>query len=140
MDRKHKSLMRRWENTCIICGESFVNEDSVTREHIIPASKGGSNSSENMAVSHYMCNQLRGDMSIIDAAVMMSLRKQELGDNFIHFVNIPVPHRYPYEEKGNPLYGKKPVKSQVKKVSKNVDTGKNPSLGIQEGSNADCGC
>lgn len=45
---------------CFVCGK-HVKWDDATNEHIKPKSKGGTDAIENLAISHYRCNQRRGD-------------------------------------------------------------------------------
>lgn len=114
--------MKRWEGLCVICGEHISNTDSVTKEHLIPQSRGGSNLSDNLAPSHFQCNQLRGELSLIEASVLIALKRKLMGEErFLEFVNRSVPNRYPYQEPGNPLYGKKPVKKGKKNVKSAED-------------------
>lgn len=124
MNKKYKTLMRRWESTCVLCGERIDDENSVTREHLIPRSKGGNNGSENIAISHFKCNQIRGDLSLIEIAILMEMRKAQMGDRFSEYVNQPVPNRFPYEEPGNPLYGTRPSKAKNKKSEMEQDNGR----------------
>jgi len=52
--------MRRPLVTCHICGKK-VRRDRIQLDHLIPLSKGGPHTYENLAVSHPYCNQSRGD-------------------------------------------------------------------------------
>lgn len=90
----YRGLLSRWENKCILCGEEFDNLDSLTREHLIPKSLEGG-TKDNLAPSHYNCNQLRGMMSLIDAMVAIDRHKQRLGKLFHSWCNTPVPNRRP---------------------------------------------
>jgi hypothetical protein len=117
MNQKHRTLLKRWEGLCVLCGELISNPDSVTKEHLIPGSKGGTNGADNLAPSHFQCNQIRGDLSLRETAVLMALRKKQMGEErFLEYINKSVPNRYPYEEPGNPLYGKKPMKKGKRRV------------------------
>ena len=93
--KPYKSILKRWEGLCIICGEPFINKKSMTREHLIPLSnKRGKNNLENLAVSHFRCNQRRQDLSLIRAMKIMLYYKSKLGEEgFIKFVNASVPNR-----------------------------------------------
>ena len=88
----YRGLLSRWEHKCVLCGEEFDNLDSLTREHLIPKSLGGE-AQDNIAPSHYNCNQLRGAMSLIDAMVAIDRHKQRLGKLFKNWCNTPVPNR-----------------------------------------------
>ncbi len=45
---------------CFVCG-LHVPRDKATLEHIKPLSKGGTDQMSNLAISHYVCNQRRGN-------------------------------------------------------------------------------
>jgi 5-methylcytosine-specific restriction endonuclease McrA len=45
---------------CFVCGK-HVKEPNATLEHITPLSKGGSDEIENLSISHYQCNNARGN-------------------------------------------------------------------------------
>ena len=62
-------LLHKWDYVCIVCGREFANVACITKEHIIPKSfEGGHGTWDNLAPSHYSCNQLRGVRSIIDVS------------------------------------------------------------------------
>lgn len=44
---------------CFVC-KRHVKEENATLEHIIPLSKGGSDTVDNLSISHYQCNKARG--------------------------------------------------------------------------------
>ena len=46
---------------CFICG-SIIEDDDFTIDHIVPISKGGTNSLDNLAPVHIWCNQMKGNM------------------------------------------------------------------------------
>jgi 5-methylcytosine-specific restriction endonuclease McrA len=45
---------------CFVCGE-HVPYAGCTLEHIKPKSKGGTDDMSNLAISHFKCNQARGN-------------------------------------------------------------------------------
>jgi len=45
---------------CYVCNR-HVKLKNATLEHIRPLSKGGTHEIENLAISHYQCNQARGN-------------------------------------------------------------------------------
>jgi len=89
----YRQLLRNWGNCCVLCGEQFQNMESITREHLIPRSKGGVGRS-NYAPSHFNCNQLRGDLSLIEITAVIEARKAKMGKKaFRKWCNTPVPNR-----------------------------------------------
>jgi len=92
--KKIKNLLKRWDGLCVICGEPFVSLESVTKEHIIPASLGGLDSSCNIAASHYNCNKLRGSRSLLLVAKVIEKKKEKMGKSFLSWVNKGVPNRF----------------------------------------------
>ncbi len=70
--RRNKSLTRRWQrnhlinkhgNFCYYCGNSFESIKDITFDHWIPISKGGLDLLENYRLAHFVCNQLKADMT-----------------------------------------------------------------------------
>ena len=56
------ALFRRDGHLCMYCGRSFRDRD-LTRDHIIPTSKGGANSWTNTAACCVRCNSHKNDRS-----------------------------------------------------------------------------
>lgn len=100
--KSYTGLLRRWDGLCVICGGEFTNKDSVTKEHIVPRSRGGKNNSDNIAPSHFRCNQIREDLSLMEAVVLIETKRKQMSEEeFDQWVNASVPHRYPLLERGN---------------------------------------
>lgn len=53
-------IHRDFNGLCALCGEPVTLEDA-SRDHIVPRSRGGSNSRENIQLTHKSCNNLKGD-------------------------------------------------------------------------------
>lgn len=66
------NILERWDYLCIICGEPFDNIYTCSYEHIICATFGGKAILDNLAPSHYYCNQLRGASSLVFAMKHMN--------------------------------------------------------------------
>lgn len=49
---------------CWICGGQATADDPFTADHLIPLSKGGTHSADNLAAAHRSCNSRRGAKSI----------------------------------------------------------------------------
>jgi len=62
-----KDIFERDNYICSICALpidkslAYPNPNSITLEHIIPLSKGGSHSPENVTCAHWICNVRRGN-------------------------------------------------------------------------------
>lgn len=54
-------LYYREERSCYWCGNEIQNIAEVTKDHIVPTSKGGSNTFENVVCSCRKCNAEKGD-------------------------------------------------------------------------------
>lgn len=78
------SLRKRWTRNhlinkygaiCYACGEPFKRMRDITIDHIVPQSKGGKDTIENMQFAHLHCNQLKSNMTLED----FRLYQQDLG-------------------------------------------------------------
>jgi 5-methylcytosine-specific restriction endonuclease McrA len=64
--------------TCIICKEPIDHRKrcpdwkAATIEHIVPLSKGGTHTWDNVAPAHYKCNMEKGDLSCDEMAVILN--------------------------------------------------------------------
>ena len=56
----NRALFRRDRHICLYCGEQFKQLE-LTRDHIIPMSRGGSDSWENVVTACYRCNNQKGN-------------------------------------------------------------------------------
>lgn len=59
----NKTLFRRDKNICAYCGKIF-HPNYLTRDHIVPQSKGGKDSWENCVTSCKPCNIFKGDRTL----------------------------------------------------------------------------
>ena len=55
----NKTLFRRDANLCLYCGERFMSRD-LTRDHVTPLSKGGTDSWTNVVTACRRCNNHKG--------------------------------------------------------------------------------
>ena len=93
-------LLENWDFLCVVCGHGFRDISSVTFEHIVPKSLGGRKSKKrrannpDFAPSHFNCNQLRGNLSLLEAARLVKRRRIVMGErDFLMWINKAVPHR-----------------------------------------------
>lgn len=61
--RKRLRIFHRDQNTCLYCERVFEPLD-LTLDHIIPASRGGTNLDTNLATSCNPCQNRKGDRSV----------------------------------------------------------------------------
>lgn len=90
------TLLSRWDGLCVVCGEPFRSILAVTRDHLVPRSRGGKGRSlhDNIAPCHFRCNQVKGHGSLLVAARRVAQRKLELGPvHFLQWLNSRVPGR-----------------------------------------------
>jgi hypothetical protein len=73
----NKTLFERDRNICAYCAGTF-KKSLLTRDHIIPTSKGGKDSWENVVTACVHCNQWKGDRT-----------PEEAGMNLIYLPYVP---------------------------------------------------
>lgn len=56
----NRALFRRDGHICMYCGDQFKHAD-LTRDHIIPMSRGGKDTWENVVTACYRCNNQKGN-------------------------------------------------------------------------------
>ncbi|MBA4317814.1 MAG: HNH endonuclease [Flavobacterium sp.] len=76
-----KNILRRDHHKCCYCGRSDLQ---LTIDHIIPKSKGGDDSWENLVSACMPCNNKKGDMKPDEAN--MKLRIHPYTPNYIVFI------------------------------------------------------
>lgn len=57
----NRTLFGRDRNLCAYCGRHFVNFRDLSRDHIVPRSRGGANIWQNIVTSCRTCNAKKGD-------------------------------------------------------------------------------
>jgi 5-methylcytosine-specific restriction endonuclease McrA len=63
-------LMQRDGSRCSICDEPLVRhkdhdaDDYITFDHIVPTSKGGTTTPDNLRLAHQRCNKKRGNQMV----------------------------------------------------------------------------
>lgn len=66
----NSALFSRDNNTCAYCGGVF-NRAKLTRDHVIPQSKGGPDTWENCVTCCFDCNQRKGNMLLEDSDMFL---------------------------------------------------------------------
>lgn len=64
----NRTLFRRDRNVCAYCGDEFTNHD-LTRDHILPSSKGGPNTWMNCVTACSNCNKDKDDRTPEEAGM-----------------------------------------------------------------------
>ena len=59
----NQALFRRDGHICLYCGDRF-NHSDLTRDHVMPMSKGGADSWENVVTACFRCNNLKGNKTL----------------------------------------------------------------------------
>jgi 5-methylcytosine-specific restriction endonuclease McrA len=65
-----KNILLRDRNTCQFCGRVFSASD-LTLDHVIPRSRGGTTSWDNLVASCYRCNNIKGDRTPEEAGLKL---------------------------------------------------------------------
>lgn len=71
-----RKLLARDGDGCWFCGEAMTPFDT-TIEHLIPKSKGGTNSLANYALAHRQCNAAAADLPLVEKIVMRTRLHKE---------------------------------------------------------------
>lgn len=58
-----RALIRRDGCVCSLCEEPIATMKDVTLDHIVPRSRGGSDTIENLQLAHERCNQAKDSMT-----------------------------------------------------------------------------
>ena len=77
-----KSILIRDQYTCQYCGSTRINK--LTIDHIIPISKGGQNTWENLVACCHHCNNKKGDKLLED--IKMTLRNKPFHPTYLHIM------------------------------------------------------
>lgn len=73
---KRKEIFERDKYTCFYCGEKVTPENS-TLDHLMPQSKGGKHTKENLKTSCLICNSIKSGKTYEDAAPYLLKSIQE---------------------------------------------------------------
>ena len=83
-----KNVMRRDENTCQYCG---AKGGFLTVDHVLPRSRGGRSTWENVVCSCRRCNAKKGDRTPDEARLKLKKQPQKPKSFIFHYLN----HRFP---------------------------------------------
>jgi 5-methylcytosine-specific restriction endonuclease McrA len=76
-----KNILRRDGHRCQFCGRGDI---PLTVDHVIPASRGGEDTWENLVCACVICNNKKGDRTPDEA--MMPLRRKPMRPNHVTFI------------------------------------------------------
>jgi len=68
-----KNILLRDRNTCQFCGEVLASGE-LTLDHVVPRSRGGRSSWENLVACCYNCNNSKGDRTPEEAGFKLARR------------------------------------------------------------------
>src|ERR1700689_1258828 len=68
-----KNILLRDRNTCQFCGRIFAAAE-LTLDHVVPRSRGGRSSWENLVACCYQCNNRKGDRTPEEAGIQLVRR------------------------------------------------------------------
>jgi 5-methylcytosine-specific restriction endonuclease McrA len=100
-----KNIYARDRNTCQYCGRGFAFED-LTFDHVVPKSKGGNNSFENVVTCCIKCNNIKGDSS--PEEVGLRLIKKPTKPRWRSYVKLPFSRLKPLKMKIWQVFLQKP--------------------------------
>jgi 5-methylcytosine-specific restriction endonuclease McrA len=66
-----KNILLRDRNTCQFCGRVFPSSE-LTLDHVLPRSRGGRSSWENLVACCYRCNNTKGDRTPEEAGLKLA--------------------------------------------------------------------
>lgn len=75
-----KNVLKRDQNTCQYCGE----EGNLTIDHVVPKSRGGRDTWENLVAACVACNNRKGDQTPDEAG--MELARQPFRPSYVMFL------------------------------------------------------
>lgn len=85
----NRTLFGRDRNICAYCGGHFPNYHSLSRDHIMPRSRGGDNSWQNCITACKDCNSKKGNKTLKEARMELLYVPYEPN----HFENILLQNR-----------------------------------------------
>lgn len=64
----NRALFRRDQNVCLYCGNEFQEKD-LSRDHVVPVSKGGEDTWTNVVTACKRCNARKGNLHLQDCSM-----------------------------------------------------------------------
>lgn len=82
---ERREILKENYGICACCGKKLTTK-TMTVEHIIPLSRGGTNDRKNLTVLCYDCNQLKGNLLYLPAGFYSALRTKPKFDQMQHYL------------------------------------------------------
>jgi 5-methylcytosine-specific restriction endonuclease McrA len=79
----NRALFRRDANLCLYCGQGHLDRD-LTRDHVLPRSRGGTDHWENVVAACKRCNHFKGNRLLSEIA--LELRALPYTPNFAEYL------------------------------------------------------
>jgi len=79
----NKALFRRDQNHCLYCGQHFPDSE-LSRDHVVPRSRGGADVWENVVAACRRCNHYKGDRHLRELG--LELRALPYVPNFAEYL------------------------------------------------------
>ena len=79
-----RNIWERDDNTCVYTGKKLT-EDELSVDHVIPKSKGGDSSWENLVTCERALNTRKGDLSLEEARLKLRYKPFRPADNVFKF-------------------------------------------------------
>jgi 5-methylcytosine-specific restriction endonuclease McrA len=78
-----KSIMLRDRQTCQYCQQQFMPK-ALTLDHVVPRSRGGASTLENLVACCYPCNNRKADRTPVEAGMPLLGRPAQIGIHAKH--------------------------------------------------------
>ncbi len=87
-----KNVFLRDHYTCQYCGKSYA-QNKLTIDHVIPRSRGGTTTWENVVTACHYCNIKKGDRHLMEANMQL-LKKPSKPDSITFVKHLKIPSTY----------------------------------------------
>lgn len=74
-EREWLSIVQRYRSCCVYCGAEF-HWMTLTKDHILPKSRGGKSTNDNFAPACRACNQMKANLTPREYAAVLRIRGQ----------------------------------------------------------------
>ena len=78
-----KNILLRDRNTCQYCGEVLPSSE-LTLDHVVPRSRGGASTWENLVACCFACNNKKGDRTPQEAGMVLARQPRQISIHAKH--------------------------------------------------------